>query len=185
MAVIRKLRLGSGGRGQARAAPGSAPAGDPKAHLAGRGALVLYCASCATMVTMSIPAFAIALGVAGVRPVATPLDGFLNVWGLPLLLASVGAMLWLMRKAARPAVGLVAAGGVLTVAGMLLMGPVPAGTAGNPHAAHLADTGFLLLSSALFWVGAGMLALGYAWGWRTGRGRRIVLPLEGPGSGGA
>lgn len=74
-----------------------------------------------------------------------------------------------MRRAAKPAVGLVALGGALTVAGMLLMGPAPTAQAGNPHAAHLADAGALLLSTALFWTGAGLLALGYAWAWRGPR----------------
>lgn len=142
------------------------------AALARPGALGLYCLSCVTMAAMGVAALAVAVGVAGARPLATPLDGFLSAWGLPLLVASVAALLWTMRRAPRPALALVAAGGLLTLAGMVGMGPPS-----TPTSPGMAAMGGMQGPSAavpvgvalLFWAGAVLLAAGYVWAWRARR----------------
>lgn len=133
----------------------------------GPGALAVYCLSCVTMASMSLAALAAVLGVGGARFLPTPLDGLLNAWGLPLLLVSLAALVWTMRRSSGVALGLVAFGGLLTVAGMLAMGPGSSLQSENPHAPHLATPASVLPLALLFLAGAGLLLAGYVWDWRT------------------
>lgn len=145
-----------------------------------RGGLGLYCMSCVTMATMGLAALAVAVGVAGARPLPTPLDDFLAAWGLPLLAASVAALLWTLRRAPRLALGLVAAGGALTIAGMLAMGPAPAVSDGmSAHQAHLSGSPGTLGMALMFWPGAALLAAGYVVAWRA-RGSHAARTVSGP-----
>lgn len=136
-----------------------------------QAALATYCVSCITMASVSVAALAVALGVAGAAPLPTPLDGFLTVWGLPLLLASLAALIWTMRRGPRGALALVVAGGALTGLGMLAMGTIAAsGMSGM--ADHQASATGAISNAWLavpFWVGAALLASGYVGAWRVSR----------------
>lgn len=140
------------------------------------GALGAYSVSCVTMATVSAVALAVALGVSGAGPLSTPLDGFLRVWGLPLSVLSVAALLWTIRQRPRLAIGSVGLGGALTVAGMLAM---PSSTDGGgsssmagmgAHPASLVATWEVAL---VFWTGAALVAFGYLWSWRSSRGKLV------------
>lgn len=144
-----------------------------------RAGFGLYCLSCVTMATMGLAALAVAVGVAGARPLPTPLDAFLTAWGLPLLAASVAALLWTLRRAPRLALGLVGAGGALTIAGMLAMGPAPAAGGMSAHEVHLAGSTADLGMALLFWPGAALLAAGYVLAWRA-RGSHAARAVSGP-----
>ncbi len=143
--------------------------------LARRAALGLYCVSCTAMASISVSVLAVAVGVAGARPVPTPLDDFLNVWGLPLLLVSVAVLLWTMRRAPRRAFALVGTGGALTILGMLAMvatarsAATPGMPGMNSQQAQLANASLAVGIALVFWFGAVLLALGYAWAWRLRR----------------
>ncbi len=136
------------------------------------GAFVAYCISCLSMAFVSIAALAIAVGVAGARPVSTPLDGFLAAWGLPLLLGSVTLLLWTMRRGRWDALVLAGVGGALSVAAMFSMGSISAasgmpGMDSQQSSPISADSGVVI--ALFFWTGAALLTLGYI---RARRGKR-------------
>ncbi len=138
-----------------------------------RGALGLYCLSCVTMATTSLVAVAVAAGVAGLTPVSTPLDGFLRVWGLPLLLVSVAIMLWTIRRSSRVAIALTGGGGLVTALAMLAMAGQRAPSATSDGMAGMqsdVSTVNSILGIALpFWIGASLLVSGYISARRTRR----------------
>lgn len=157
-----------------RSQGGGAITSSRRDHMVRRGVLAIYCISCLTMASISAAALAVALGVAGARPILTPLDDFLNFWGLPLLVGSVILLLWTMRRAPWQALALVGAGGMLTIGGMLAM--APASSTSMPgmdtHAGHVAVVIPSTEVALIFWAGAALLAFGYAWAWRLGRSGR-------------
>ncbi len=158
--------------------------------LAKGGSLAGYSISCVTMASMAVAALALAVGVAGASPFSTPLDGFLAVWGLPLLFVSVAVLMWALRHGPRLALAFVGTGGVLNTVAMLLMvlSPSSSGTPGMPgmDSSTAQSPGAIPAFgiALLFWVGAALLILGYAWTWWAGRRKRmdaIREPSEGSG----
>ncbi len=139
-----------------------------------RVGLGLYCLSCAAMAATSLAAVALAVGVAGLTSISTPLDGFLSAWGLPLFLVSVAMVLWTMRRSAPVAIGLMGVGGFVTAASMVAMDQraAPIASDGMAGMQSQASTVGALGISLLFWVGASLLVSGFVWG--RARGHRIV-----------
>lgn len=181
---------------------GEAPRAEPNAgRWTKHGAVAVYCASCVAMGIGSALALAAALGIGGIRSVSTPLDGFLNAWGLPLLIASVLALLWAMRRATRWPLTMTGAGGGLTILSMILMGPFSQAIGGGSSSANGnggmdgmgggtggsmggtppgtgTGTGMIpdLWVALLFWAGAALLLVGYVWALRQGAIHRVKPP---------
>lgn len=151
--------------------------------LLGSGAFLVYCVSCTTMLVMAGVAVAAILGLGTARMVSTPLDGFLAVAGVPLLILSLLLLGFAVRRRPWPLPALVATGGLLTILAMLLM---PArghdessmegmGTSMDAAGPSLAE---LLTATTLFLFGAGLLILALFWLWRAPRPIALRRPLR-------